>query len=54
MCDGDSLCILRERFRCGRRSFANKNLNFHANLTAVRSAVRQAVRHMNWACGGKW
>jgi len=53
-CHGNSQCILRERFNCPKRGFANKPRDFIANLTAVEIAVRQAVMHMDWACGGKW
>lgn len=55
VCRGDSHCILRERYKCARRrSFVNKNRDFHADLDAVRLAVENAVKHLNWACGGKW
>lgn len=53
-CDGDSHCILIQRYNCASRSYQNKNHNFHANLTAVRQAIRHSVDHLNWACGGKW
>lgn len=54
VCEGDSQCILRERYKCGRRSYTNKNHNFHADLNAVRQAIKHAIQHLNWVCGGKW
>lgn len=53
-CEGDSHCILIQRFFCGKRSFANKPLNFNANITAVRVAIKNSLAHLNWVCGGKW
>ena len=53
-CLGDSHCILRERYKCPRRSFTNKNRNFNADLQQVKVAVRNALKHLDWICGGKW
>ena len=53
-CDGYSHCILRERWRCQASHYPNKNLNFIANLTAVRIAVRNAIGHLDWLCDGRF
>ena len=53
-CEGASHCILGQRYKCQNRDFPNKNLNFNANLTAVRMALKHSLTHLNYLCSGRW
>ena len=53
-CNGFSHCVVRERNRCNVHTFPNKNLAFIANATAVKIAVRNAMGHLDWLCGGQF
>ena len=54
-CNGFAHCVMREEGKClaGRRA-TNKNLAFIANLTAVQTAVRNAMAHLDWLCDGQF
>lgn len=54
VCEGASYCVLDQRYKCKNREYPNKNLDFHANITAVRIAVKNSIQHLNWLCTGRW
>ena len=53
-CRGDSHCILMKRFECKTRNVCCKNLEFAADMEQVKVALRNAIDHLNWACGEVW
>lgn len=53
-CEGASYCVLDTRYKCKNREYPNKNLDFVANITAVRIAVKNSIQHLNWLCTGRW
>ena len=53
-CEGASHCIIEKRYACKNTEYPNKNLDFIANLDAVRIAVKNSLSHLNWLCNGRW
>ena len=55
VCNGFAHCVLREKEKCSATRHArNKNLDFVANQTAVQTAVRNAMGHLQWLCDGQF
>jgi hypothetical protein len=53
---GDSWCITQRspEFCSKITQWPNKQMNFHANLTAITIAMQQALGHIQDKCFGKW